>query len=120
MTDIERAREYAAKVFDARAKKYPRSVTMERHHAKVIRQCEGDDYDNVQSALLAIQSERERAKVLVEALQQAVTLAKFTYRARNGRDVYIHDHSGERMVMIPDDTWYQFSTALAAYCDGHE
>lgn len=69
MTDIERARKYAAKIFDARARKYPRSATMERHHAKVIRQGEGDEYDATQSALLAIQSERERAKGLVATLK---------------------------------------------------
>jgi len=53
---IEQAREFAASVFDARARKagHPASITMERHHAKVIRQGDGDDYDAVQAALLAL------------------------------------------------------------------
>lgn len=51
------AREAAALAFDARARKsaHPATITMERHHAKVIRQGEGDDYDAVQAALIAIE-----------------------------------------------------------------
>jgi hypothetical protein len=53
---LAQAREAAAQAFDARANKagHPDTVTMERHHAKVIRQGEGDDYDAVQSALIAL------------------------------------------------------------------
>lgn len=51
-----RAREAAAQVFDARARKakHPESAALERHHAKVIRQDEGDDYDAVQAARIAL------------------------------------------------------------------
>lgn len=53
---IERAREIAASVFDARARKAsnPTSATMERHYAKVIRQGEGDDFDVMHGVLLAL------------------------------------------------------------------
>ena len=75
MTDEEKmklAREYAAKTFDARSRKFPNSATMERHHAKVIRQGEGDDYDAVQSALAAINALAPRLEEAEDLLRCCV------------------------------------------------
>ena len=73
MTDEEKmklAREYAAKTFDARSRKFPNSATMERYHAKVIRQGEGDDYDAVQSALAAINALAPRLEEAEKLLRE--------------------------------------------------
>ena len=53
---LAEAREAAALAFDARARKasHPEVVTLERHHAKVIRAGEGVNYDAVQAALIAL------------------------------------------------------------------
>lgn len=53
---LAEAREAAALAFDARVRKagHPTTVTMERHHAKVIRAGEGDEYDAVQAAVIAL------------------------------------------------------------------
>lgn len=56
MIEVTQAdRDAAASVFDVRARKaeHPASVTIERHHAKVIRAGEGDNYDAVQAAAVA-------------------------------------------------------------------
>jgi len=73
MTDEEKmklARECAARTFDARSIKFPNSVIMERYHAKVIRQCEGDDYDAVQSALAAINALAPRLEEAEKLLRE--------------------------------------------------
>lgn len=57
MTDEEKmklARECAAKTFDDRARNFPSWSKTERHYANAIRQGERDYYDEVQSALAAI------------------------------------------------------------------
>jgi hypothetical protein len=64
----QEAREAAAQVFDARAKKngHPEVSALERYHAKRIRQGNGDDYDAVQAAQLGIQRGREQAAVIAD------------------------------------------------------
>lgn len=66
---IQADREAAALVFDARARRasHPASVTMERHHAKVVRAGEGDCYDAVQAAAIARLAERERCAKMSES-----------------------------------------------------
>ena len=57
MTDEEKmklARECAAKTFDDRARNFLSWSKTERHYANAIRQGERDYYDEVQSALAAI------------------------------------------------------------------
>ena len=74
MTDEEKmnlARECAAKTFDARSIKFPNSVIMERYHAKAIRQGERDYYDEVQSALAAINALAPRLEEAEKLLREA-------------------------------------------------
>ena len=52
---------------------------------------------------------------LVEAAQEVVDQAFRTYRARNGKDCYIEDDSGERCVIIPHESYHRLRTALAAH-----
>ncbi len=53
---LAEAREAAALAFDVRARKasHPEVATLERDHAKVIRAGEGDEYDAVQAAVIAL------------------------------------------------------------------
>jgi len=106
MTDEEKmklARECAARTFDARSIKFPNSVIMERYHAKVIRQCEGDDYDAVQSALAAINA-------LAPRLEEAEKLLREISEQSDG----IVQRLADRDMSESDAVWCKL---FAAYRD---
>lgn len=76
MTDEEKmklARECAAKTFDDRARNFPNWSKTERHYANAIRQGERDYYDEVQSALAAINA-------LAPRLEKAESYAEWQQR----------------------------------------
>lgn len=74
MTDEEKmklARECAAKTFDDRARNFPSWSKTERHYANAIRQGERDYYDEVQSALAAINALAPRLEEAEKLLREA-------------------------------------------------
>ena len=74
MTDEEKmklARECAAKTFDDRARNFLSWSKTERHYANAIRQGERDYYDEVQSALAAINALAPRLEEAEKLLREA-------------------------------------------------
>lgn len=53
----------------------------------------------------------DRAMVLEEAARAVIDNASWSYRSR-GKERYIEDESGERMVLVPHEDWYRLEAAI--------
>lgn len=113
---LDIARKAAALVFDERTKKagHPATAGMERYYAKVIRAGEGDGFDAVQSALIAVRlATAEAASGAGEREGLPAKAVWFRFNASTGEyeneycSVKPHDASGF-VAMVP------LSAALAS------
>ena len=106
MTDEEKmklARECAAKTFDDRARNFLSWSKTERHYANAIRQGERDYYDEVQSALAAINA-------LAPRLEEAEKLLREISEQSDG----IVQRLADRDMSESDAVWCKL---FAAYRD---
>lgn len=75
-----------------------------------------DEAQSLRRQCRAVVRQRDEALARISALEAAaravVDNATGGYRARNGRECYIEDGSGEAMMIIPHEDWHNLETVL--------